>query len=404
MRCWDVMSRNGPKATELLESVALQGLTLAPPQVLGGVRLVPLLRDQVRDDLRLARRKYGEDLSVVQVDKKSLYYAYVPHALVATWSSDGSPAVAFGTQIKSHKRPRTTDGKAYDLGFMTARVMTKMRSREDKNRLRFLPMDLSMEGFLALHFGGPNIAWEEYSRAALRDGLSPRVETTVPGRWVKGLEDALRVFEIHPTQVGSLVFVGDTLGAVFVVPHPDDYHELHKTLVTDSYGELIYYYGLCSQERAYHPEPIDADVIHSVADLRAEVLRVRSDWSDLHTIMTANLFGRPIRAEKVYKMGSFQMLRFLTDLDPKSENHIGEAIVRGDGTLEYMKSFRLSAGQCRRAYLLMQLADSNWELEACGEKLNCTKNQLVYRLEKAGFGYLLHQHVLDAARSERRKR
>lgn len=397
------MSNSNHNKQKLLKSVELKGLTLAPPQVLGGIRLVPLLRNHTQDDLRLARQKYDEDFTEVQIDNRTSYYSYIPHALVANWSNDGSPATAFGTQIKRNKQSKTKDGKVYDLGFMTARVMTKMRAREGKNRLRFLPMDMALEGFLSLHFGGPDIAWEEYSRSAMRDGLSPRVESTIPGRWITGLQDALRVFEIHTTQVGSLVFVGDALASVFVVSHPDDYRDLHETLLTDSYGELIYYNGLFAQENVYHPKPIDANVVHSIEDLRDEVSRVRSDWSELHNIMVTNLFDCPIRSEMVYKMGSFQMQRFITELDPKLENHIGEVIVRADGTLEYMKSFRLSAAQCRRAYLLMQLAESNWELEACAEKLACTKNHLIYRLEKAGFGYLLHQHVLDAARSARNK-
>ncbi len=398
------MNCNIHKKAKLLESISLKGLTLAPPQVIGGVRLVPLLRDVVQEDLRLTRRQYDEDITMVQIDNKSMYYSYIPHSLVADWTNNGSPAATFGTQIESNKQKKTKDGKSYNSGIMTARIMSKMRSRENKNRLRFLPMDMSMEGFLALHFGGPVIAWEEYSRSAIKTGLSPRVETTIPGRLITGLQDALRVFEIHPTQVGSLVFVGDALASVFVVPHPEDYRYLHETLLTDSYGELIYYYGLHAQENNYHPASIDPDNINSLAEMRNEIMRVRTDWAELHTIMTSNLLGCPIQSEMVYKMGPFQMQRFMTSMNPKSENHIGEVILRTDGTLEYMKSFRLSASQCRRAYLLMQLSNNNWDLEKCAEKLACTKNQLVYRLEKAGFGYLLHQHVLDAAQSERRKK
>ncbi len=37
---------------------------------------------------------------------------------------------------------------------------------------------------------------------------------------------------------------------------------------------------------------------------------------------------------------------------PNEECHIGERIVREDGTLEYLKTFRLSAAQVRRAYQL----------------------------------------------------
>lgn len=397
------MSHNHSKRKPLQENIALKGLTLAPSQVLGGVRLVPVLRKDLLEDLRLTKRSYYEDLAAVQLSSNTTYYSYIPHAFIADWSDDGSPAVAYGTQVRSNQSAKTSDGKALDLGYMTARVMKKMRAREDKNRLRFLPMDVSMEGFLSLHFGGPDVAWEEYSRAAIRDGLSPRSESSIPGRWIKGLEDALRVFEIHTTQVGSLVFVGDALASAFIVPHPDDYRALHATLLTDDYGELLYFYGLYAQENTILPNSIDANAVHSLKDLRAEVTRVRSDWSKLHSLMSNNLLGCPVRSEMVYHMGPFQLSRFMTDLNPKAENHIGEAIVRKNGTLEYLKSYRLSAAQCRRAYLLMQLANSNWSLEACAKELDCTKNELIFRLENAGFGYLLHRHVLDAARSERRK-
>lgn len=397
------MSDNDPRTSQLLDSIPLKGLTMAPPQVLGGIRLVPLLRDELREDLRLAKREYDEDLGIVKLDKTAAYYSYIPHALVATWSNDDSPAAAFGTNIAPHRQPKKKDGKVRDLGFVTARVLPRMRRREDKNRLRFLPMHVAMEGFLALHFGGPNIAWEEYSRSALRDGLSPRVETAVPARWIVGLEDALRVFEIHSSQVGTLVFVADSLASAFVVPHPDDYRALHDTLLTDFYGELLLHYGLYATENVYHPDPIDPDKVSSISDLRDELSRLRGDWSGLHKLMATDLFDRPVRAEQVYSMGPFQMRRFMTELDPRTENHIGEVILRSDGTLEYMKTFRLSAAQCRRAYLLKQLADSMWNLEGCAEKLNCAKNQLTLRMEKAGFGYLLHQHVLDAARSACRR-
>ncbi|WP_339731069.1 hypothetical protein [uncultured Gimesia sp.] len=397
------MEHNKSKATDCLETISLKGLTLAPSQVLGGVRLVPVLRKQLREDLRLTKRPYYEDIAAVQIDNKTAYYSYIPHAFIADWSDDGSPAVAYGTQIRSNKSTKTSDGKAHDLGFMTARVMKKMRARENRNRLRFLPMDVSLEGFLSLHFGGPQIIWEEYSREAIRDGLSPRCETSIPGRWLKGLEDALRVFEIHTNQVGSLVFVGDALASAFIVPHPDDYRALHETLLTDEYGELLYFYGLYAEENRLHPDAIDARNVQSLKDLRNEVARVRSDWSKLHSLMSNNLLGCPVRNEMVYRMGPFHLQRFMTELNPKAENHIGEAIVRKNGTLEYLKSYRLSAAQCRRAYLLMQLADSNWSLDACAEKLACAKNELIYRLEKAGFGHLFHRHVLDQVHSEIRK-
>jgi transcriptional regulator with GAF, ATPase, and Fis domain len=86
---------------------------------------------------------------------------------------------------------------------------------------------------------------------------------------------------------------------------------------------------------------------------------------------------------------------------PSEENHLGEAIVHEDGTLEYLKTYRLSAAQTRRAYLLQQLALSGWKLADAAERLNATQDELVVRLRNAGFGYLLKAHVLEAATRRR---
>ena len=283
--------------------------------------------------------------------------------------------------------------------------MNKMRARETKNALRFLPLHLAMEGFLSLYFGGPEIAWEEYSRAALRSGLGSRSESVVPGWYIEGLKDALRVFEIHDSQVGVLVMVADALASAFVVPHPDDYRLLHHTLITDFYGELIGEYSLSARENVDHSRFRGRrDLLIRSTICVCICKQYRKEWAELNALMASGLFGRSVMSEKVYQMGPFMLQRFATDLDQKSDNHIGEAITGPDGTLEYLKTFRLSRAQCRRAYLLKQLAESAWELEACALRLACTKNQLIFRLENAGFDYLLHQHVLDAARASRRNR
>lgn len=386
----------------LHDRLALTGLQLAPPQVLGGVRLVPLLRDQPPGDLRLVQRTFAEDVALVRLDRRTSYYSYIPHALVASWTTDGAPVAAFGTQFQSHADLRRADAQHANRGFLASRVLSKLRMREDSGRLRFVPQHLAMEGFLALQFRGPDVAWEEYSRTALREGLSPRSETTVPGRLIVGLEDALRVFEIHTTQVGMLLFVADALAAAFVVPHPEDYRALHETLLTDFYGELIHQYSWVAVENVYQPSPIDADRVHSMADLRAELSRLRRDWSALHERLSARLIDRPLRTEVVYEMGPFRLQRFMTDLDPNGENHLGEAIVRQDGSLEYLKTYRLSGAQCRRAYLLRNLAESQWSLETCAARVQCSKDELIVRLDNAGFGYLLKPHILEAARKRRR--
>ncbi|PQO45178.1 ARPP-2 domain-containing protein [Blastopirellula marina] len=379
--------------------IRLSGLVTAPPQVLGGVRLVPLIRNRIREDLRLSRRAYDEDVAIVELDRRTAYVGYIPHGLVANWTDDGG--AVYGSQLTKGKE--ASDGKTFG-NFITARGMKKMARREGKRQLRFLPLHVAMEGLLSLHFGGPDMAWSEYSRQAMRSGLSPRSETVISGYQVAGLEDALRLFEIHDQQVGVLVFVADALASAFVVSHPADYAELHATLLTDFYGELIWRYGIYATENVIHPDPIAAAEVSSLQDLRRQVEQLRQRWTELGESMAPGLLDADVDPKQVYRFKPFTLEQFITDLDPKSENHIGEMIYAGDGTLQYLKSYRLSASQTRRAYLLKQLAAAEWNLDRCAESLGCRTNQLYLRLENAGFGYLLHQHVLDGAKAQERRR
>lgn len=379
-----------------LEAIALRGLEVAPSQVWGGVRIVPLLRREIRQDLRLAKRSYGEDVMAVSLDNELLapgikYVSYVPHGLVVSWSTDGTAAAAFGTRL--HAR----DGKRFGSGPFTVRVAHRMARREDKSSLRLLPLHLAMEGFLALHFGGPDVAWSEYSRRASSTGLDPRWEDSVAGSWIPGLDDALRVFEIHDRQVGVLLFVEDALASAFVVPHPDDYRALHRTLLEDFYGTLLVNHGSHATTSRMEAS-IDDERVSSLADLRRELSVMRADWAAFHDEMSSGLFGKEVRSERIYRAGPFLLQRFATNLSPSEENHIGEAIIRETGELEYLKTFKLSAAQTRRAYLLSQLASQNWNLDATAVLLGHSKDELIRRFEKSGFGYLLREHVLHAAR------
>jgi hypothetical protein len=71
------------------------------------------------------------------------------------------------------------------------------------------------------------------------------------------------------------------------------------------------------------------------------------------------------------------------------------AIVRGNGDLEYLKTYCLSASQTKRVYLLSQLAAHERNLAETAATLNNTLDELVKRLEKVGFGYLINQQVRE---------
>lgn len=363
------------------------GLRLAPSQVWGTIRLVPVLRDEVPGDLRFARREYKDDLTVVSLQGEHLsrglkYVSYVPHGLMMSWNDRGADVV-FGTQLQQRPEGKA-EGKAVKVGPFTLRLMQRMVRREDKNRLRLLPLHLAMEGFLALHFRGPQIAWPGYSKEMLAHGLDPRMEWSVPGSASAAFEEALRVFEVHERQVGVLVFQADLLLSAFIVSHPDDYRALHRALLEDFYGELLLQYGFLVDVPPLGLS-IDERQVSSLADLRAAVGRMREDWADFQGFMAGGLFGAEVSASRVYQAGPFQLQRFVTSLELSEENHIGEFITREDGTLEYLKTYRLSAAQTRRAYLLKQLALADWNLDTAAARLNTTRDGLLLRLRNAGF-------------------
>ncbi|MEV0382166.1 hypothetical protein [Nonomuraea sp. NPDC050643] len=368
--------------------IDLTGLETRPAQTWGALRLVPLVRREPIVDLRLHAKVYGDELSVVSLPDRTSYTAYVPHAFVATWSDDDTPAAAYGTQLD---RP---------LRSMPVRTRRKMARRVDRKRLRFLPLHLAVEGFLALHFGGPEIAWEEWSREAISHGLSPRVEDAYIGAEVRGLDDALKVFEIYPGQCGLLLYAADSLACAFVVPHPEDYRTLHPTLVRDMYGELIYDYALF-HPAADFPAVIDDSQVSSPADLRAQAERHEREWAEFHdSVMAGRLLRAPARVEEVYRMGRYTLSRFLPGFERKVENHIGETITDEEGRLAYLKTFRLSEAQIRRGHLLSTLAEHGWSMRDTAASLRISEASLGMRLRQAGFGHLLRQDVLDGYRKQ----
>ncbi len=380
--------------TKLLETIALHNLEVAPSQVWGSIRLVPLVSKGYREDLRLAKRSYNSRV-VVSTDDNTLYHSYVPHGLVLNWSDDGEPVASLGGQL----------GDKSDQ-FGGVKVMRRMAQRENKggnkNSLRFLPLEMAMEGFMGMFFKGPTIAWQEYSRRSRSTGLSPRTEYSITGRSISDLSEALRVFEIHENQVGVLLFVGEMLATAFILPHPKDYRDLHEMLLTDAYGETFYYYGLYGQAQELRCAIKDQS-IHNLADLRSALTKMRQEWSDVQSMMSEDLLQRPIQSQQIYQAGVFSLQRFITDLDRTHTNYIGESIIDDHGNLQYLKIYGLSAVQTRRAYLLQTLDRHNWQLEKAAASLNETLASLVKRMEKADLGYLINNQVREQAEKALRK-
>jgi hypothetical protein len=376
------------------ETLALTGLSLCASQVWGNVRLVPLLRDEPIEDLRLDRRCW-DATAIVDLGDRTAYSSFIPHAFVVSWSNDGAPLAALGTQATNSSKKPT---HFFPLRFAHRMAKRERRGGAGHQRLRFLPLHTAFEAYLALHFAGPDVLRREYSDRVLSQGLSPRIESVTPGHWIPGLDEALRVFEIREGQVGVLIFVADILAAVFVVPHPDDYRRLHRTLLSDFYGELVYQYGCLHDEAAKLLRPLRDERVSSLADLELELARARGDWSAQFHEMAGGLLEQPINLQHVYRLGRHRMFRFLPEFRPHQENHIGELIRAPGGELAYLKTFRLSEPQVRRGYLLDTLARHDWDLDAAAATMRTTKENLCTGLERAGFGEMLRAHLLDATR------
>ncbi|MGD1918897.1 MAG: hypothetical protein ACFCAD_08380 [Pleurocapsa sp.] len=382
------------KKLPLIETISLKGLEIAPSQTWGAVRLVPLLRKQPRKDLRLFKRKYDSDISVVDVEKDIRYISYVPHGLVLTWNDDHKPVAAVGGQL-------LTEGKKFACGVTKIDLLHRMAKRESKNSLRILPLHLAMEGFLAMYFSGSAIAWQDYSRQALSQGLSPRVEYAIAGRSIAYLEDALRIFEIHQHQVGVLLFVSETLASAFVVPTPEDYRALHSSLLEDFYSETLYYHGLYGTVGNLETT-LDESKIRNIDDLAQALKQMRADWSNFHGFMAEDILNRELKAKRIYTAGSFSLQRFITDLSLEQNNYIGEVIVDDLARLQYLKIYGLSKTQTKRAYLLQQLANNDWNFERTASAQGDTLEELVQRMEKLGFGYLINNQLREKCQKKNR--
>ncbi|MQY19761.1 ARPP-2 domain-containing protein [Nocardia macrotermitis] len=376
-----------------MNTLDLTGLDAGPAQVWGGVRLVPLLRERPVAGLRLHAELYDEDYGVVDLGRTQ-YISYIPHGFVADWGGDGGASAAYGTQLGVDRPER-----------MAVRSHRRMARRQDRTRLRFLPQHLALEGYLALHFGGPTVAWSEWSQRALRHGLSPRIEESYLGTQVRGLADALRVFEIHPRQCGVMVYVADALAAAFVAPHPADYRSLHASLVQDLYGELIHHYAYLMPPVPEFPVRLPDAEIGSLAELRTAAARQQDEWARFHDeTMAIGLTDEEYTWDRVYRMRSFTLSRFRPPFRLKRENHIGETITDAQGRIAYLKTFRLSENQIRRGHLLTRLAAHDWRISATATELGITEAQLGLRLKSSGFGHLLREDVLDGYRAQVRRK
>jgi hypothetical protein len=368
----------------------LRGLRPGVSQVFGGVRLLPLLRDRVRDDVRLFR-KHISSFALIPVDNKplqesnSVYCSFVPHGLVLAATAQ-EVTVSRGMQVSG----------ANEAPKQRVTLMHRM-AKVEAGGLRLLPQHLSFEGYLSQHFRSPEIAWPEYTKTAIRRGLQSRSERSWSGHAVRGLAEALRTFEIHDGQVGVAVFVCDALAEIFVVPHPDDYRALHSSLIDDCYADLIVQYSLYALAGEV-PFVMNEAHVTDLATLQASFAAAKLAMLSSEQLLLQHL-PSSLPAEKLRDHRGLSLLRVMPTIDLDAENHIGEALTYADGDVAYLKTYRLSGAQAKRAFVLQALGRNEFHLQNTAKSLGQSVRDFVDRIDAAGFGYLFKPDIWARAKS-----
>ena len=354
----------------------LKGCQLGYGQVWGSVRIVPVLRKAPTGDIRLHQRGHQKD-SVASTYGGANFYSYLPRAFVLNWESDGETVATSETHLQGRG--------AVSMG----RLWKRPKGR--KKSLQFLPQSLAIEGFLVQHFKGPNVAWLDYRREVRRGNLGVRVERTVPGWYLAGLREALRLFEFSPRQVGSLLFLDEELINVFVTPHPEDYARLHESLLQDLYADILVHYGYL-REHAPHFH-LDASRVESLQDLKMAFQAAQESLLSDESFRLSILEGRELESRKLCKAGPFSVIRFVTKLE-SNHNYCGEVICRSDETVEYMKLYRLSRSQSHRLRMLQALHNADWDLSNAASEVGvASAEQVARQLVNCDLGYLLNPGI-----------
>ena len=127
--------------------------------------------------------------------------------------------------------------------------------------------------------------------------------------------------------------------------------------------------------------------------MKKQFYKTLEDLAEEETFRLEVLLGRALEGERLFKCGPFHLERFTTVLD-ENNNFCGEVITRGDGTVEYLKMYRLSRAESNRLRFLQTLARQDWELAAAAEELGFPgADGMARALVSVDLGYLLNPGV-----------
>ena len=291
--------------TTLLNNLTLRGLELAPSQVCGAIRLVPVLRQNVRSDLRLAQQRYNENWRWLRstAGTGSRIRRHTTRMCHTAWCCRGRlrPAYFRLRHTNSISCPAWQTGELGEVQHPPDAPHGKTGTRQQSTPV-----------------SAPPPCYGRLLVAVLRRA-GYRVERILPprarARAVAPLGKLVRR-AIHCRTRGSPARVRDTRGAsgrsglcrgsacfAYVVPCPEDYRALHAGLLEDFYGELLYQYALLYDTTYPVKVTLDAKSIANLTQLRAALTQVRSEWAAYHCLMAGNLLGRDVQSSRVYQLG-----------------------------------------------------------------------------------------------------
>jgi hypothetical protein len=364
------------KTSERLELI---GLDAAPCQVWGQVRLLPLVGPSA-DGPRVHPLCLGSEaqvrLSGQPGGKGLVYSSFIPSGLVFAQSSKEAMAASELWWGELGERPEGPN-------------ITRLR-QEKHGAMRILPLHSAVEGLLARQFRGSDVARRGWSAAFLRTGLSPRSESFTLARAIPDLEEALRHFELLPEQRGMLLFAGELLVSAVVLPHREDYAELHPQLLQDMVPQVFLLWSLHQPEASPGILALRAESVVDLDSLAAELERGRADWAQtVEQGLAQGLIGRSVQMEELRVFRGAQLCRFLTGLDPQVEQHVGELLRGPGGRLLYLKTLRLGRDQVERAAFIGLLVEEGWSLPAIRSRLGLDSAELRRRFARHGLAWML---------------
>ena len=373
--------------------ITRKGLRLGSSQVLGAIRLVPVLRDQEIKGLRLLQGLTPEG-AVGGPYRSQTDLVYVPHGLIMPWHVEREPAwvAAEGTLIGS-------PGRLGAGGFSGGDLVPHAPPRPGQ-RVAMMPMQEALDRLMLRQYGVTRPLRSLYGENTVALGRPGARDAMVAGPAIEGLSEALATFEILDGQVGALVHVCDTLAAAFVLPSARDYRALHETLIGDFFAEMLAIHARRVDFGAAVetlPVRLESRGVTSLDELRASLVRARGELARYVETLSADLFEANLEREVLKQRGDFSLERFITDLDPRRRvAHVGEAIFTRHNRLAYLKTSLLSRQQIRRAYLFSRLHAHRWDLEAAARALRESVPSVQARLTRFGFGHLLKPDALAA--------